>query len=201
MATNWQKNNLSAKKVILATGSYANSMSINNLTEIDLATALTPHMLKSNISDDDNVAVFGSSHSAIAIIKNLLDCGVKNVINLYRSPLKYALRMQGNISQNLDSRITRHILANDDELSQKLRSCNKVVYATGFTQRAPQVYGVNTQRYDSSNGIIAPGLFGVGIGFPKKVSDPNGNIESNVGLHKFMLDLKISLPIWMQYGL
>ena len=220
----WQltgkKNNLSAKKVILATGSYANSMNINNLTEIDLATALTPHMLKSNISDDDNVAVFGSSHSAIAIIKNLLDCGVKNVINLYRSPLKYALRMQGwtlydntglkgntaiwareNISQNLDSRITRHILANDDELSQKLRSCNKVVYATGFTQRAPQVYGVNTQRYDSSNGIIAPGLFGVGIGFPKKVSDPNGNIELNVGLHKFMLDLKISLPIWMQYGL
>ena len=49
---------------------------------------------------------------------------------------------------------------------------------------------MDIDEYDTSNEIIAPGLFGVGIGFPLRSVDPLGNSEFNVGMFKFMRDIK-----------
>jgi hypothetical protein len=65
----------------------------------------------------------------------------------------------------------------------------------------PSAEGVDVRQYDPTTGIIAPGLFGVGIGFPQKVTDPNGNVELNVGLFKFMRDIKRMLPLWEKYDI
>lgn len=43
-----------------------------------------------------------------------------------------------------------------------------------------------------------PGLFGAGIAFPERVTDPAGNIEHAVGFWKFMRFLKRVVPQWVQ---
>ena len=50
--------------------------------------------------------------------------------------------------------------------------------------------------YDPITGIIAMGLFGASIAFPRRVTDPNGNVELNVGLFKFMKYIRHFLPLW-----
>ncbi len=45
--------------------------------------------------DGTTVAVFGSSHSAMIVLPNLLANPVAKVINFYRSPLEYAVYLKG----------------------------------------------------------------------------------------------------------
>ncbi|AIT09319.1 hypothetical protein LO80_04610 [Candidatus Francisella endociliophora] len=211
-----------AEKVILATGSLPRSLNIHNFEitkEIHIAKALAPSKLKEELLEGDKVAVFGSSHSAMIIIRSLLELGVKDVANFYRQPLRYAVNMgdwilydnsglkgetakwvRKNISQNLDSRVKRY-LSTDEQISKHLHKYNKVIYATGFEQRVPSVEGIDARSYDPTTGIIAPGLFGAGIAFPREITDPNGNVELNVGLFKFMNDIKHFLPLWMKYDI
>lgn len=44
-------------------------------------------------------------------------------------------------------------------------------------------------------------VFGAGIAFPRRVTDPNGNVELNVGLFKFMKDIRHFLPLWLKYDI
>ncbi|MBY7734014.1 MULTISPECIES: FAD-dependent oxidoreductase [Francisella] len=216
------RENYMAEKVVLATGSIPKTLNIHNpetTKEIDLATALSPSKLKKELIEGDRVAVFGSSHSAMIIIRNLIELGVEDVANFYRQPLKYAINMgdwilydnsglkgetakwvRKNISQNLDSRVKRY-LSTSEEINKHLHEYNKVIYAVGFDQRIPCVESIDARVYDPTTGIIAPGLFGAGIAFPRKVTDPNGNVELNVGLFKFMNDIKRFLPLWMRYDI
>jgi hypothetical protein len=55
--------------------------------------------------------------------------------------------------------------------------------------------------YNPHNGIIAPGLFGVGIAFPEYAEDRYGDAQYRVGLKKFMDYLHCVLPLWLRYGL
>lgn len=216
------KQTYNAEKVILTTGSTPKSLNIHSIDsaqEISLATALTPSILVKELKQNDKVAVFGSSHSAMIIIRNLVEAGVNNIANFYLEPLRYAVNMgewtlydntglkgetakwvKQNISQNLDLRIKRY-LSTKEQTDKHLPNYNKVIYATGFDQRAPVIGGIDFRVYDPTTGIIAPGLFGAGIAFPCKVADPNGNVELNVGLYKFMKDISRMLPLWMEYGL
>ncbi len=212
-------NDYQACNVILATGATPKSCEQSiKVPEISLSVALNPALLQSKIQQEETVAVFGASHSAVIIMRNLLEAGVKQIINFYRSPLRYALSMgdwilydntglKGETArwahQNLSDfhpNITRH-LAHPENIEQYLPTCSQVVYATGFDQRAPKVANIHCQAYDNTHGIIAPGLFGIGIGFPKKVTDPNGHVELNVGLWKFMRDIQAMMPIWLRYPL
>ncbi|AJI50392.1 pyridine nucleotide-disulfide oxidoreductase family protein [Francisella tularensis subsp. holarctica] len=216
------RENYIAEKVVLATGFLAKSLNIHNFEitkEIHLAKALAPSKLKNELCKGDNVAVFGSSHSAMIIIRNLLELGVEDVANFYQQPLRYAVNMgdwilydnsglkgetakwvRENISQNLDSRVKRY-LSTDEEINKHLHKYTKVIYAVGFEQRVPSVEGIDVRIYDPTIGIIAPGFFGAGIAFPRRVTDPNGNVELNVGLFKFMKDIKHFLPLWLKYDI
>ena len=78
-------------------------------------------------------------------------------------------------------------------------ACNKAIYPVGFKARHPLIVGVDANHYDPKTGIIAPGLFGTGIAFPRLKTDPLGNQEFNVGLYKFMNDIREILPIWQRY--
>ncbi len=42
----------------------------------------------------DSVAVFGSSHPAIIIIRYLVEFGLTRIVNFYLTPLKFALPME-----------------------------------------------------------------------------------------------------------
>ncbi len=75
-----------AKNVVLAVGAQEKTLSHSHLKPISLDIALNREKLASHLGHDNSVAVFGSSHSAILIIRNLLEaCSIKKVINFYQS--------------------------------------------------------------------------------------------------------------------
>lgn len=217
-AINMQGYELSAKNVILAVGAEPTSLNYPGITEIPITTALNPLNLKSTCQEEDVIAVFGSSHSAMIIIKSLLEeCKVKQVLNFYRDPLRFAVNFgdfilfddtglkgttaqwaQENINGKIPDKLKR-IISSEEELRINLPTCNKAIYATGFQKRMVPVEGMLSLTYNNRSGIIAPGLFGVGIAFPEAKEDRFGTVELRVGLWKFMEYLNKVIPIWLKY--
>lgn len=205
-----------AQRVILAQGSEPKSLALPNIEEIPLNIALNPEQLAASCQPDDVVAVFGSSHSAILILKTLVErCQVKKVINFYQSPLRYAVYLKDEIlfdnsglkgmaaqwaKTHLDGTwpaSLERVLSQSDTMASHLTTCHKTIYATGFQQRVMPIEGIATLAYDASNGVIAPGLFGVGIAFPEAKRNHLGEVEYQVGLWKFMTHLNQVLPSWL----
>lgn len=208
-----------AEYVVMAIGGEPKSLSFPGTVEVPLNVALSPNKLKVFCEKDDIIAVFGSSHSAILILKNLFEvCDVNRVINFYRSPLCYAVHMdnwilfddtglKGSAAEwaraNIDGKPPeklQRILSNQESILTHLPECTKVIYATGFQKRLIPVEGMQTLEYNDRNGIIAPGLFGVGIAFPEAKLDQFGTLAYRVGLWKFMDYLNNVMPVWMKYG-
>lgn len=210
---------LPAKNVILAIGSEPKSLQFDHVHEIPLTTALNPEALKQACEADDVVAVFGSSHSAIIILKSLLEyTNVRHIINFHQDPLRYAVYfddwilfddtgLKGNTAKwarehlhgKMPDRLTRKI-SEPQAIQEFLPQCTKAIYPIGFSRRLMSVNGVSSFKYNEHNGIIAPGLFGLGIAFPEAATDRYGTLEYRVGLWKFMDYLGRVLPLWMQYG-
>jgi len=218
---------LLAANVILATGSQAREAPAlhtthPHLTVIPITTALDPHQLVQSITPTDHVLVIGSSHTAVILIRTLLEQSTaQHVYNAYRDPLRYALYMDDWIlfddtglkgdtarwsREHLhglhNDRLTR-IYSNETNLNTVLPKITKIIYATGFERRnisgGIEDLGYN-YNYNVNCGIIAPGLFGCGIGFPEQKIDRYGNVEFRVGLWKFMVYIESVLPLWMKYS-
>lgn len=222
------KPNYISANVILAMGSIPRTLTLHKdiptIQEITVTSALNPETLAASVSPSDTVAVFGSSHTAIILIRDLLELQhpPKQIINFYREPLKYALYLEDstilfdntglkgetarwareNMHGELPERVER--VHSPEEGTERLKECTKVIYATGFEGRKIEkgVQGMRSQlKYNSKSGIIAPGLFGCGIGFPEESEDSYGNVEARVGLWKFMIYIERVLPLWMKYSL
>jgi cation diffusion facilitator CzcD-associated flavoprotein CzcO len=82
---------LTSGNVILAVGAVPKRLTYPHLEEIPVEVALDPDKLSHEPLEGATVAVFGSSHSSMIVLPNLLRRPVKRVINFYRSPLKYAV--------------------------------------------------------------------------------------------------------------
>ncbi len=208
-----------SKNVILAIGSIPKSLPNAQPEVISLENALDIKKLAPEVRPEDTIGVFGSSHSAILVLANLLELGPKKIINFYRSPHKYAVYLENWIlydetglkgftarwaKQNLEKKlpdILERILISNPVFDESLSLCNKVIYAVGFEKRKlPVLEQFEHPAYDASTGIIAPGLFGVGIAFPQAKFNPLGQLEHRVGLWKFMDYLNSILPIWVKYA-
>ena len=87
-----------SKIVFLTTGSHPKTLTFNSEQKeklINLDDALNPKLLKTLIKPSDSVAVYGSSHSAMLVLKNLLDNNDSSfkeikVFNFYRQEPKFA---------------------------------------------------------------------------------------------------------------
>lgn len=207
-----------ARQVILATGAVASSLDYSDVDVIPFETAIDNHKLAQVIDPQHTYAVFGSSHSAIMIVRSLVEFGVKKVINFYRSPCRYAINMgewilfdntglkgqtaawaREHIDGILPSNLERFFV-NEEHVSRYLPECDHVIYAVGFERRNNLVIGhTENPPYNPHVGIIGPGLFGLGIAYPQRKSDPTGHSESQIGLWKFMAYLEKVLPTWFQY--
>lgn len=209
---------LIAEQVILATGATPKTLPTNKTT-IPLEVALHDEKLNQLDLSNQTVGVYGSSHSAIVAMKNLLNGKVKKVINFYRQPTKYAVCLQDFIlfdntglkdyaadwaREHIDGkwpdRLER-VHCSSEEKDSKVEQCDFLIFTIGFEKRdeikvSPYKHSL---PYNESNGIIAPGLFGLGIAYPCRVVDPLGNVEHDVGMNKFMCHLDHVLPIWLQY--
>jgi cation diffusion facilitator CzcD-associated flavoprotein CzcO len=209
---------LSSTNVVLAVGAVPKKLSYPQLEEIRVEVALNPDKLAQQPLENSTVAVFGSSHSTMIALPNLLRTPVERVVNFYRSPLRYAVYLDDWIlyddtglkghaadwaRENIDGvhpdRLERCWIGSPD-FAAKVDECDRVVYTVGFERRPlPEIKPWGQLEYDATNGIIAPGLFGLGIAFPAYGTDPLGNGQYRVGLKKFMDHLNEVLPLWLQY--
>lgn len=214
-----ERRQLTSRNVILAVGAVPKKLSCPQLDEIPVEVALDIEKLADQPLDGATVAVFGSSHSSMIVMPHLLRQPVGKVINFYRSPLKYAIYLDDwilfddtglkgraavwareNIDGTYPDRLDR-CWVSSPEFDTKLAECDRVVYTVGFERRKlPETKQWGELDYNASNGILAPGLFGLGIAFPEYAVDPYGYGQFRVGLKKFMDYLDGVLPLWMVYG-
>ncbi|MCL9781727.1 FAD-dependent oxidoreductase [Vibrio sp. S4M6] len=209
---------IAAKKIVLCTGANPKYLDFPSAPQrIDLETALSPAKLAQAVDGNDRVAVFGSSHSAIIIIRQLHELGVQRIDNFYRNSLRFAVPMEGwtlydntglkadtarwaidTLCHNCPDHIVRHV-SNEQNIQRFLPECSKVIYATGFERRSPSFSAIDANQYDCFTGIIAPGVFGAGLAYPLKIRTPLGDSEFDIGLWKFMKGMQKVLPIWLKY--
>lgn len=208
----------SARQVILATGATSKSLMLSPQKTLALEVALDRNKLAAAVQENQTIGVFGSSHSAVLILRALVEIGVKKIINFYLQPLRYALYLPTGIlfdntglkgraatwaKQHLDGKLPANlsrVYSNSQNINHYLPQCDQVIYAVGFKQRLqPFISGFDRIHYEPHTGIIAPGLFGVGIGFPEIRVDSFGVEEARVGLWKFYDYLHRVMPIWLEY--
>lgn len=88
-----------------------------------------------------------------------------------------------------------------------LPACTHVVQAIGFQKNEipvlrkeekdlHTVFNPLTGGFSDKEGREVRGLYGAGIAWPNKVTDPEGNVEYAVGLAKFMNFLREVVPRW-----
>lgn len=208
-----------SQNVVLAVGAVPKRLDYPQLKEIPVEIALDADKLAHEPLEGATVAVFGSSHSSMIALPHLLRHPVKKVVNFYRSPLKYAVYLgdwilfddtglkgraaqwaRENIDGVLPDRLER-CWVSDPAFQDKLAECDRVVYTVGFERRSlPRTPQWGQLDYNHKNGIIAPGLFGLGIAFPEYAEDPYGYGQFRVGLKKFIDYLNAVLPLWLHYG-
>ncbi|KAJ9608533.1 hypothetical protein H2200_007521 [Cladophialophora chaetospira] len=93
--------------------------------------------------------------------------------------------------------------------SARLQECSHIVQAIGYSRNPLPELLMNGQPlrlkhnpysggYEDQNGKKVPSLYGAGIAWPETVKDPYGNVESAVGLFKFMRFAKRAVPEWME---
>ncbi|CAM2820075.1 FAD-dependent oxidoreductase [Mycobacterium intermedium] len=210
---------IASKNVVLAVGAIPKKLDYPQLKEIPVEVALDPEQLAQQPLEGATVAVFGSSHSSMIALPNLLGHPVRKVINFFRHPLKYAVYLDDwilfddtglkgraaewareNIDGVLPDRLERYSVTSPN-FEEKLGECDLVVYTVGFERRKlPATPQWGQLDYNPQNGILAPGLFGLGIAFPEYAVDPYGYGQYRVGLKKFMDYLDSILPLWLVYG-
>ncbi|KAI0436058.1 hypothetical protein F4803DRAFT_543502 [Xylaria telfairii] len=120
--------------------------------------------------------------------------------------------------------ITKVWTAGNEEAAYKaeLPECTHLIQAVGYARNPLPDFKIiekddTTARplqveYDDLNGRFykkddskaehgkqyVPGLFGAGIAFPERVTDPRGNVEHAVGFWKFMKFVKKVAPDWVK---
>lgn len=209
-----------SKRVVLATGSHPRSLNYECSVEIPLDAALNKSQLAQIVRPDDTIAVVGGAHSAVLIMKALSELPVARIINFYNKPICYPVDMGGwtlhaeaglkgvaaewarnVLEKNPPANLTRFF---NSEAARKawLPLCTKIVYAVGFERnQVPPINGIQQDiSYDSSTGVIAPHLFGIGIAFPEHYLDPQGNDVHRIGLNSFMTYAQRVVPEWMHKG-
>lgn len=190
--------------IVLATGAHPKILHHKGEPAvIDLDKALDKSKLAQEVNAHDSVAVIGSGHSALLVVKHLAELSVSRIINFYNKPIVYPTPMNGGIAWketglkgklatwaktvlqvNPPKNVIR-LISTPEEIAVWLPQCTKVIYAIGFERNElPPINGDQSlyESYNRSTGIIAPRCFGVGIAFAQEEVDPLGNIEELVGL-------------------
>ena len=84
--------------VVLATGAHPKIMQYEGIEQIPLDQALNKATIATHLTPEDRVAVIGSGHSAILLLKYLSELPVASVVNFYKKPITYPVRMRSGIA-------------------------------------------------------------------------------------------------------
>lgn len=209
---------LEASNVILATGSHPKQLEHPGSTaqRIALETALDIKTLKTVLTcPNDRIAVFGSSHSAALILKNLVELNCTKIIHIYKQDFRFrqktrlgkrypfsglkgpvAIWAKEHLIRNPHPAIT-HLQYNSTAVDDMLKTCTTIIDAVGFEPNTLPVAPEDLYPTRKTPHELGPHLYGIGIAFPSVIQDKQGNKEVAVGLLSFMQTLKEHLPRWL----
>ncbi|MDR3646769.1 MAG: FAD-dependent oxidoreductase [Candidatus Babeliales bacterium] len=211
--------NITADHVVLATGSYAKRLEYNEYKdkEIKFDDAIDKEILKTIVKKDDVVAVIGSAHSAILLLKYLTEAGVQKIYNFYTKAICYPTDMGGwvlydqigltgvaaywakNVLEKGRAPHIERIYSNKENLDKILPICTKIIYAIGFERnKLPLIQQNPNLEYNQKNGVIGKRLFGIGIAFPEIKVCPEGTVEYRIGLPSFLDYAQRVVPTWVK---
>lgn len=188
---------ITTKKVILALGARARTLPYPNLITIPFKSAMHSELLNQAVNADDTIAVFGSYQSARTVEENLAKTKATNIIHFYRSERSFEQHIASlPLSPNIECYPITPL-----NLITHIPRCNKAIYAVGFCRREITISGLPDDfLYDSQTGIIAPGIYGLGIAFPETIPYTMGRLTYNVSaIWPFVKYLKRIFPAWLSY--
>jgi alpha-1,3/alpha-1,6-mannosyltransferase len=128
------------------------------------------------------------------------------VANWARENLEEDVLPASDVSKYLE-KITTTREREEHDYHNHLPKCTHVIQAIGYTRNPIPMLKKGVKKlnpeFDSLTGGFrdvqgeeVKGLYGAGIAWPNKVTDPEGNVEFAVGLAKFMNFLKAVVPDW-----
>lgn len=177
--------------------------------------AIDRDLIGKYVNDQDIVVVYGSSHSAMLIMMNLvIYSNAQKIINVHTKPIIYAesnkndkegiiihdnTGLKGSVAQWAKDNLENGEIAIDDEIDNRLsrtmdqnviNMATKVIIAMGFERNIIDGLSAN---YDPADGTILDeqgdrldGIWGFGIAYP--AIDDEG--APDVGLWKFIKQLR-----------
>lgn len=183
------------KKVAVIGSSHSAALAVMHLLE--MGVAVKQFMKKPYLFARTVVAANGTSHTQFD------NTGLKGEVAIFTQQLledkknnkgKFAAMWQPNIY-------------NGTLLPQDLSLCSHAVIAIGYEPAATlQINGLplSAFRHDEQttqmmrqDGRVLPGIFGIGIAYPSKITAPSGEVEFSVGVTKFWPNLNEKvLTIW-----
>ncbi|KAJ1458440.1 pyridine nucleotide-disulfide oxidoreductase-domain-containing protein [Pelagophyceae sp. CCMP2097] len=195
-----------ARHVALATGAaprgpsaeVVNALKAAGIEVLEFDSVVAPARAAEAALSGVRFAVIGGSHSGMLAARNVLARHEDNsVLVVSNSPLKFAEERENYIkfdgtglkgdvaawarapNDRLRFDIHRY---NDLDLIEKLRreSISAAVFTIGFVQSRTVALAGNGQ-HDGRTGRLAPGLVGLGIGYPEFWTDEEGYTEPRVG--------------------
>jgi hypothetical protein len=187
---------IKTQKVILALGAEAMTLPYPNLTTIPFKTTMRSELLNQVVFPEDVIAVFGAYQSARSVQENLAKTNAKKIIHFYRSERSFENHVA---SLNLSDRVETYPITPTNLLTHIPR-CNKAIYAIGFMRRSINIEGLPDDfTYDTQTGVIASGIYGLGIAFPEVIPYTNGRLAYKVSaIWPFIKYLKKTFPIWLK---
>lgn len=188
--------NILTQKVILAIGAEAITLPYPHLISIPLKIAVNDMLLNKAVEPSDTIAVFGAYQSARTVQENLMKTKAKRVIHFYRSERSYE---QHIASLELPKHVVSYPITAEHLLTH-IPQCNKAIYAVGFTRRHIDISGLPSDfSYHHQTGVIAPGIYGLGIAFPEVIPHTMGRPLYKVSaLWPFVQYLKKIFPLWQK---
>jgi len=203
------KSLINTKNIYFTIGSEPKLMDLP-IPTIPLEVALDPNRLRQYIQPADKIVLFGTSHSGVLALKNIVDCSGQ-IVAIYKGSTPFLFARDGNYDGlKLDgamyaddflkenSSVTLISNTNTTALIRETHSAQWVVYATGFEQRILPI-SVNGEtklysKYSATTGEITdcPNAWGFGIAFPSQAPD---GIHFDVGISSFIEHIQRQLSI------
>ena len=173
--------------VILCQGSDAKILNCG-IPTIRLEDALNKDSLKKLVRANDNILLFGTSHSGTLILENLEDLKV-NTTAIYDGIKEDAEFIATRILNNEFKYVKLLNLTNVDKLIKVSKKATKAIYAIGFKSRGIKISyngeDIDSTQYNNKTGSIhgCEGLWGFGIAYPSSAPD---DIHVDVGIISFV---------------
>jgi hypothetical protein len=202
---------INSKRILFTQGSRPKHFDIP-IPSIPLKIALDANLLKSYVNPNDHVVVFGTNHSGILALKNLVDCSVERIVGVYKGAVPFIWARDGEYDGlKLDgATIADSILAgqyptvklvsygNVSEIVRETRNSTWAIFAAGFTadttiRMTIDGADVTIGEYDPNTGVLrnGPNAWGFGIAYPSQAPD---GIHYDVGISSFLEHFYKQIP-------